>query len=161
MAQYRVNKPVAAAYALAAALATGGGGYYYTANVDEWRRESAEKAAGQIIRDDIAAILPLAYEMTALAPGAPYPAAPEIAVWPGMSPATRPVSMQEAFAEAETDLRAETLENSYRSCAILAYIREAHSVAVRHYQPDAAQPAPVDLERHRNAAAANHPPCKP
>lgn len=163
MSTYRINKPVAAAYTLAAALMTGGGGYYYTANIDEWRREAALLEKDTQIRTAIAAQLPLTREMTALAPAAAYPPAPEIAVLPAFSPETRPVSMAEAFAEAEADLAAGKLENPYRSCAILDYLREAHRVAVAAYVPaperDRALAAP--LARHRAVAALKLPECNP
>ena len=163
MSKYRINKPIAATYALAAALITGGGGYYYNANIDEWRREAAEQAAEDKIRAAIAAQFPLTYEMTALVPGAPYPAAPEISLGGALlNLGTRPVSMAEAFTEAQTDIASEDLDNSYRSCAILAYLRDAHRVAVNHY--DAAPPPgrlSVPIEQHRAIAATQPQKCEP
>jgi hypothetical protein len=164
MATYRINKPVAAAYALAAALVTGGGGYYYSANIDEWRYEAALLERDHQIRTALAEQLPLTREMAALAPGASYPAAPEIGLsLMGMPMGTVPVSMTEAFAEAEADLAREKLENQYRSCAILDYLREAHRVAVAAYDstPERDQGLTVPLARHRAVAALKLPECKP
>ena len=162
MSKYRINKPIAATYALAAALITGSGGYYYNANIDEWRREAAEQAAEEKIRAAIATQLPLTREMTALVPGASYPAAPEkgISIM-GAVLGTVPVSMEEAFAEAQTDITREDLDNPYRSCAILEYLRAAHRVAVKNYYAPQAPSLSAPLEQHRAIAAAQPPKCEP
>ena len=160
MSTYRINKPVAAAYALAAALMTGGGGYYYTANIDEWRREAALLEKDTQIRTALAEQLPLTREMTALAPDAAYPAAPERSMggmFAGMG--TFPVSMDEAFAEAEQDISAERLENPYRSCAILDYLREAHRVAVAAHDGKQ-EPSIAPLSRHQAVAHFKFPKCE-
>lgn len=161
MATYRINKPLAAAYALAAALVTGGGGYYYNANIDEWRYEAAQEAAMTRISGELAKQLPLTREMTALVPNAAYPVAPETCLI--TMPLCLETSMFSAFNEAERFInRTEELYGPHRACAILNYLRGAHRAAVRAYTPaDGATPAlTVPLAQHRALAEAHTPKCE-
>jgi len=104
--------------------------------------------------------------MTALFPAASYPDAPIIVVSIMDMPISETrVSMVDAFAEAQTDIASDDLENPYRSCAILTYLRDAHRVAVNSYDssktPAQANHLSVPIEQHRAVTNAQPPKCEP